>query len=138
MRTGALESRPAPSAGDTTRGTPDWQRALLLAACCAVAGVTALVVEQSHREITLLSALTATGTIAAGVVVAAALLRLIDVLASRRQLQLSAHRSGAALDMARHVLEQRHPDVAARAARLDTISLVNHALHQQDRAETSK
>ena len=138
MLTGALKSRPARSAGDTTRGAPDRQRAALLAACCAVAGVTALVVEQSHREITLLSAFTATGTVSAGVVVAAALLRLIDVLASRRQLQLSAHHSEATLDTARHVLEQRHPDIAARAARLDTMSLVDRGLHQQDRAETSE
>ena len=93
-RTGALKSRPAPERRTQTR------RHSRLAAGFAAGRMLRggrrqlpLLVERSHREITLLSALTATGTIAAGVVVAAALLRLIDVLASRRQLRLSAHRS---------------------------------------------
>ena len=138
MPTRALELQPVASGGDAAYLTRDWQQLLQLGACCIVAGITALVVAQSPREVTPLYLLTTIGAIAAGVVVAVALLRLIDVLALRRQIQWKSRHSEITLDAARHLLEAGHPDIGARAAQIDAKTLLERALRQREGTTSSE
>jgi hypothetical protein len=139
MPTRALELQPVASGGgDAAHLTRDWQQLLQLGACCIVAGITALVVAQSPREVTPLYLLTTIGAIAAGVVVAVALLRLIDVLALRRQIQWKSRHAEITLDTARHLLEAGHPDIGARAVRIDAKTLLERALRQREGTTSSE
>src|SRR5271166_4790101 len=119
MVTGALGSRPKFTDGHRVQVTNDWQRLLLLVACCLVAGLTALVVARSRGEVTWLHVVATIATISAGIVVAVALLRVIDTLEVVRHRRWRSLQSKAALDDARRKLEAEYLGIEARAAKID-------------------
>ena len=132
MVTDALGSRPKLSDGYRVRITDDWQRLLLLVACCLVAGLTALVVARSRGEVTWLHVVATIATISAGIVVAVALLRVIDTLEVARERRWWSGQSKESLDDARRKLEGEYPGIEERAIKIDPRSLVDKILKRHD------
>ena len=132
MVTAALGSRSRFRDGYRALITGDRQRLLLLAACCLVAGLTALVVARSHGEVTWLHVVSTIATISAGIVVALALLRVIDTLEVARERGWWSGQSKESLDDGRRKLEAEYPGIEERAAKIDPRSLVDEILKRSD------
>ena len=116
------------TAPETVHTTRDWQLLALLAACGFVAGVIAGVVAAFRQETGVLSVITAIATVAATLLVAVALVRLVDAMVLRRWLSLRADNIASMNAKTRRILQSRNPEVAARAARLDAGELLDRAL----------
>lgn len=124
------------TAPEAVHRTRDWQRLALLAACGFVAGIIAAVVAAFPQETDILSVIAAIATGAASLLVAVALLRLVDAIVLRRWLSLRADDIASMNANTRRMLESRNPEVAARAARLDAGELLDRALSGRDRQRT--
>ncbi len=120
------------TAPETVRRARDWRRLALLTTCGLVAGVVAAVVTAFRHEIDILSAITAIATVAAALLVAVALLRLVDAMVLRRWLSLRADTIASMNTNARRTLQSRDPEVVARAERLDAGESLDRALRDRD------
>jgi hypothetical protein len=124
----AQQLDPSSSESQVGRGTLDHRRIGLLAMCAVLALIAGYAGGAAGREASWLAVANDLAIPVVGVIVAAALLRAIDLAALRRRISTDAAYSQSISAETRARLEERYPGVSVRARQIDPAVFVERAL----------